>query len=41
VRESTSITDNLYNSYEALRALDIVPEEEMRTLSAWLEDLRA
>jgi len=33
VRESTSITDNLYNSYEALRALDIVPEEEMRTLS--------
>lgn len=41
VRDSASITDNLSNSYEALHAAGVVQEEELRVLSAWLEDLRA
>jgi hypothetical protein len=40
VRSSASVTENLANSYEALHALEIVPAPELRTLSAWLEDLR-
>ncbi|MBA2433233.1 MAG: DUF288 domain-containing protein [Chthoniobacterales bacterium] len=41
VRTSASVTDNLSNSYEALHAAGVVQDEELRGLSAWLEDLQA
>lgn len=36
---SASISDNLYNGYEALLKNNIVRTEEMETLSAWLKDV--
>ena len=41
VRGGSSVCDNLYNAYEALLRHDIVKPEEMGTLTAWLEDVRA
>jgi len=38
---SASVTANLANAYDALRAIEVVQDEELRALSAWLEDLRA
>jgi hypothetical protein len=37
VRDSASVTDNLFNAYEALLATNVVKQEEMPVLSAWLE----
>lgn len=39
VKPNASIAENLYTAYEALLARDIVQQEEMQVLSAWLEDV--
>jgi hypothetical protein len=41
VRDSDSVADNLFHAYEALLSHDVVKQEEMAVLSAWLEDLRS
>jgi hypothetical protein len=41
VQDKASVSDNLHATYSALRAEEIVKDEELRVLSAWLEDLRA
>lgn len=40
VRTSTSISDNLFNAYEALLAHGVVKREELPVVTAWLEELR-
>ncbi|MFC1488315.1 STELLO glycosyltransferase family protein [Thermodesulfobacteriota bacterium] len=39
VRESLSVSDNLYESYIALQKADIVTKEELDLLSKWLKDI--
>jgi hypothetical protein len=39
IHSNQSISDNLYNSYDALLKNDIVTDKEMKTLSAWLKDI--
>lgn len=39
ISAENSISDNLYKAYEALLKNNIVKEEEMNTLSAWLKDI--
>ena len=34
-----SITDNLYNVYQALQKVSIVEERELPVLEAWLKDI--
>ncbi|MFL6529632.1 MAG: STELLO glycosyltransferase family protein, partial [Chthoniobacterales bacterium] len=41
VRETASVSDNLHNAYEALLTAGIVQRDELRLLSAWLEDVQA
>jgi hypothetical protein len=41
VRADASVSDNLFNAYEALLKRRIVKDEELRVLTAWLEDARA
>lgn len=40
ISANNTMGDNLYNTYDALCKADIVPPEEMKTLSAWLEDIQ-
>ena len=40
VRSSASISDNLFNAYDALLARDVVKREELSVVTAWLEYLR-
>lgn len=40
VRSSTSMSDNLFNAYEALLAHGVVKREEIPVITAWLEELR-
>ena len=39
IRADASVTDNLRSAYTALQAADIVSLEELKVLTAWLEDL--
>lgn len=39
IRKDDSISDNLFNAYQALLKHDIVTDNEMKTLSAWLKDV--
>jgi hypothetical protein len=39
IQKGNSISDNLYNAYEALLKHDIVEDRELKTLSAWLKDV--
>jgi hypothetical protein len=41
VRSNCSVSDNLFNAYEALLRHDIVKPEELQVLTAWLEDVSA
>lgn len=41
ITAANTIEDNLYNAYKALQREDIVTDQEMVTLEAWLTDLRA
>jgi hypothetical protein len=40
VRSGVSISDNLFNAYDALLARDVVKREELPVVTAWLEELR-
>jgi len=40
ISASSTIEDNLYNAYKALQKEDIVNDEELKTLKAWLSDLK-
>jgi hypothetical protein len=40
VQSNVSIGDNLFNTYEALVAQDLVKREELSVVTAWLEELR-
>ena len=40
VRSNASISDNLFNAYEALLVRDVVKREELPIVTAWLEELR-
>lgn len=39
ISKDQSISDNVYNAYNALLKNNIVVDDEMRTLSAWLKDV--
>jgi hypothetical protein len=39
ISSSESITGNLYNAYQSLLKKNIVTEFEMKTLTAWIEDI--
>lgn len=41
ISKNESITSNLYNAYNALLSKDIVCDQEMKTLNAWLKDIES